>query len=79
MPFTTPEDIDAIRAAEAVIVTSGGLLSHAGVTTREFGIPSLILPHAEWLQSPAGNLVRIEERRPGKLRRPLKASGSASR
>ena len=66
VPFTTPEDIDAIRAAEAVIVTSGGLLSHAGVTTREFGIPSLILPHAEWLQSPAGNLVRIEERRPGK-------------
>ena len=66
LPFTTPEDIDAIRAAEAVIVTSGGLLSHAGVTTREFGVPSLILPHAEWVQSLAGNLVRIEERRPGK-------------
>jgi len=66
LPFTTPEDIDAIRSAEAVLVTSGGLLSHAGVTTREFGIPSLIFPHAEWLQSPAGSMVRIEERRPGK-------------
>ena len=66
VPFTTPEDIDAIRAAEAVLVTSGGLLSHAGVTTRELGIPSLILAHAEWLQSPEGTIVRIEERHPGK-------------
>ncbi|MFT3849867.1 MAG: PEP/pyruvate-binding domain-containing protein [Propionivibrio sp.] len=66
LPFTTPEDIEAIRHAEAVLVTAGGLLSHAGVTTREFGIPSLILPHAEWLQSPEGTVVRIEERHPGK-------------
>ena len=66
LPFTTPEDIEAIRSAEAVLVTSGGLLSHAGVTTREFGIPSLILPHAEWVQSSEGNVVRIEEMRPGK-------------
>ncbi|MQM31775.1 MAG: hypothetical protein CRU78_15135 [Candidatus Accumulibacter phosphatis] len=66
LPFTTPEDIEAIRTAEAVLVTSGGLLSHAGVTTREFGIPSLILPHAEWVQSSEGNVVRIEEMRPGK-------------
>jgi len=66
VPFTTPEDIEAIRAAEAVLVTSGGLLSHAGVTTREFGIPSLILPHAQWLQSSEGALVRSEERHPGK-------------
>ena len=66
LPFTTPEDIEAIRAAEAVLVTSGGLLSHAGVTTREFGIPSLILPHAEWTQSAEGTTVRIEEIHPGK-------------
>jgi protein-tyrosine-phosphatase/phosphohistidine swiveling domain-containing protein len=66
VPFTTPEDIEAIRAAEAVLVTSGGLLSHAGVTTREFGIPSLILPHAEWVQASAGTMVRIEDRHPGK-------------
>ena len=66
LPFTTPEDSEAIRAAEAVLVTSGGLLSHAGVTTREFGIPSLILPHAEWMQSAEGTIVRIEEIHPGK-------------
>ena len=66
LPFTTPEDIEAIRSAEAVLVTSGGLLSHAGVTTREFGIPSLILPHAVWIQSSEGNIVRIDEKHPGK-------------
>jgi protein-tyrosine-phosphatase/phosphohistidine swiveling domain-containing protein len=69
VPFTTPEDIQGIRAAEAVLVTSGGLLSHAGVTTREFHIPSLMLPNAEWIQSPEGLTVRLEERHPGKTRK----------
>ncbi len=69
VPFTTPEDIEAIRAAEAVLVTSGGLLSHAGVTTREFAIPALILPNAEWVQSADGVTVHLEERHPGKTRK----------
>ncbi len=69
VPYTTPEDIEAIQAAEAVLVTSGGLLSHAGVTTREFAIPALILPHTEWIQSSEGIVVRIEERHPGKMRK----------
>jgi protein-tyrosine-phosphatase/phosphohistidine swiveling domain-containing protein len=67
VPYTTPEDIEAIRAAEAVLVTSGGLLSHAGVTTREFGVPSLILPHAEWRQTDEGASVLLEERYPGRI------------
>ncbi|HRD67012.1 MAG TPA: PEP/pyruvate-binding domain-containing protein [Candidatus Competibacter sp.] len=67
VPFTTPEDIEAIRTAEAVLVTSGGLLSHAGVTTREFAIPALIIPHAEWMQSPEETVVRLEERHPGQM------------
>lgn len=69
VPFTTPEDIEAIRSAEAVIVTSGGLLSHAGVTTREFAIPALILPHAEWVHSSTGVMVLLEERHPGQMRK----------
>jgi protein-tyrosine-phosphatase/phosphohistidine swiveling domain-containing protein len=69
VPFTTPEDIEAIRAAEAILVTSGGLLSHAGVTTREFAIPALILSHAEWVQSSEGVMVRLEERHPGQIRK----------
>jgi protein-tyrosine-phosphatase/phosphohistidine swiveling domain-containing protein len=47
-PYTTPDDLDAIRAAKAVITTSGGLLSHAAITTREMGIPAAILSRAEW-------------------------------
>ncbi|MDE2490773.1 MAG: hypothetical protein KGM24_07985, partial [Elusimicrobia bacterium] len=47
-PYTTPDDLDAIRASKAVITTSGGLLSHAAITTREMGVPAVILPRADW-------------------------------
>jgi pyruvate,water dikinase len=47
-PYTTPDDLDAIRASKAVITTSGGLLSHAAITTREMGIPAAILPGVDW-------------------------------
>jgi len=47
-PYTTPDDLDAIRASKAVITTSGGLLSHAAITTREMGIPAVILNRADW-------------------------------
>lgn len=67
--FTTPEDLEAIRCAEAVLVTGGGLLSHTGVITREFAIPSMIIPHAEWRQSPEGIVVRLEERRPSNMKK----------
>ena len=46
--YTTPDDLDAIRASKAVITTSGGLLSHAAITTREMGIPAAILSRADW-------------------------------
>ncbi len=46
--YTTPDDLDAIRASKSVITTSGGLLSHAAITTREMGIPAVILPGVEW-------------------------------
>ncbi len=46
--YTTPDDLDAIRASKAVITTSGGLLSHAAITTREMGIPAAILPGVDW-------------------------------
>ncbi|HEX4047876.1 MAG TPA: PEP/pyruvate-binding domain-containing protein, partial [Elusimicrobiota bacterium] len=47
-PYTTPDDLDAIRASKAVLTTSGGLLSHAAITTREMGIPAAILSRAAW-------------------------------
>jgi len=52
-PYTTPDDLDAIRGSKAVITTSGGLLSHAAITTREMGIPAVILPGVEWADGAA--------------------------
>ncbi|MFI5349297.1 MAG: PEP/pyruvate-binding domain-containing protein [Elusimicrobiota bacterium] len=54
VPYTTPDDIDAIKNAAAVVTTGGGLLSHAAITTRELGLASVILPRAEWKQTADG-------------------------
>lgn len=39
---TTPEYMPAIRKAGAILADQGGLLSHAAVTAREFGIPAIV-------------------------------------
>lgn len=39
---TTPEMIEEIRKAKAVITDEGGILSHAAITAREFKIPTII-------------------------------------
>jgi protein-tyrosine-phosphatase/phosphohistidine swiveling domain-containing protein len=76
-PYTSPDDLDAIRASKAVITTSGGLLSHAAITTREMGIPAAILPRAEWrdgaasLEVPEFGAVYVTR---GLKARPLAAS-----
>ncbi|MFI5348951.1 MAG: PEP/pyruvate-binding domain-containing protein [Elusimicrobiota bacterium] len=54
VPFTTPDDIDAIKKSAAVVTTGGGLLSHAAITTRELGIQSVLLPSARWVKEPDG-------------------------
>lgn len=49
VPFTTPDDLDVIKSLQTVglVTTGGGLLSHAGITTREFQKTAVILPGAE--------------------------------
>ncbi|MFC2062237.1 PEP/pyruvate-binding domain-containing protein, partial [Elusimicrobiota bacterium] len=47
-PYTEPDDVSAIKESKAVITTGGGTLAHAGITTREFGIPSAIISSARW-------------------------------
>jgi phosphohistidine swiveling domain-containing protein len=47
-PFTTPDDLAAIARSAGVITTGGGALSHASITTRELGLPSVILPDGRW-------------------------------
>jgi hypothetical protein len=48
VPFTSPDDLEAISRSAGVITTGGGALSHAAITTRELGLPSVILPSARW-------------------------------
>ncbi len=57
-PYTTPDDIDAIKASKGVLTTAGGLLSHAAITTREMGIPASILMGVTWL----GGAAALETR-----------------
>ncbi|MDX6769512.1 MAG: PEP/pyruvate-binding domain-containing protein [Elusimicrobiota bacterium] len=57
-PYTTPDDIDAIKASKAVLTTAGGLLSHAAITTREMGIPASILTDVLW----QGGAAALERR-----------------
>jgi protein-tyrosine-phosphatase/phosphohistidine swiveling domain-containing protein len=48
VPYTTPDDLEAISRCAGVLATGGGSLSHAAITTRELGIPSIILHSARW-------------------------------
>jgi len=47
-PYTTPSDLPVMRVSAGVLTTGGGVLSHAAITAREFGIPGLIVHSAEW-------------------------------
>jgi protein-tyrosine-phosphatase/phosphohistidine swiveling domain-containing protein len=60
-PYTSPDDLDAIKASKAVLTTSGGLLSHAAITTREMGIPAAIMMGVTW----QGGQAVLETRRFG--------------
>lgn len=60
-PYTSPDDLDAIKASKAVLTTSGGLLSHAAITTREMHIPAAILMGVSW----QGGQASLESRRFG--------------
>ena len=41
-PMTTPEYIFAMKKASAIVTDTGGLMSHAAVTSRELGVPCIV-------------------------------------
>ena len=47
-PYTTPDDVESIKNAKAIITTSGGVLSHAAITTREYQKTSAIINGVNW-------------------------------
>ena len=67
-PYTTPDDVERIKTAKAIITTGGGVLSHAAITTREYKTPSVIINGANWNEneldilyySPAGEPFDVD-------------------
>jgi phosphoenolpyruvate synthase/pyruvate phosphate dikinase len=57
VPYTDPDDIEEISKAAGVLTTGGGSLSHAAITTRELGLPSVILYSAHWKNDLQGKPV----------------------
>ncbi|MDD2524454.1 MAG: PEP/pyruvate-binding domain-containing protein, partial [Endomicrobiaceae bacterium] len=53
VPYTTPDDIEAIKTSRGIITTGGGILSHAAITTREYKKPSVVINGATWLDKEA--------------------------
>src|SRR5690606_37025668 len=44
-PETSPEDVPAMAASVGVLTTRGGLVSHAAVVARGWGIPAVVGAH----------------------------------
>jgi pyruvate,water dikinase len=40
--MTTPDFVTAVKRAAAVVTNEGGVLCHAAVISREFGIPCIV-------------------------------------
>ncbi len=59
-PMTTPEYIFAMKRASAIITDTGGLMSHAAVTSRELGVPCIVGTKyaTTWLKD--GDLVEVD-------------------
>ncbi|MFA7074417.1 MAG: PEP/pyruvate-binding domain-containing protein, partial [Endomicrobiaceae bacterium] len=53
VPYTTPDDVEAIKTSKGIITTGGGILSHAAITTREFKKPSVVINGAAWIDNEA--------------------------
>ncbi len=59
-PMTTPEYIFAMKKASAVITDTGGLMSHAAVTSRELKIPCIVGTKIATKVLKDGDLVEVD-------------------
>ncbi|MFA6093168.1 MAG: PEP/pyruvate-binding domain-containing protein [Elusimicrobiota bacterium] len=79
VPYTSPDDIEAIAQSAAVLTTGGGSLSHAAITTRELGLPSVILSSARWKKEGEKTVLGLRLTRQGEPHRiSMVGSGGAS-
>ncbi len=59
-PFTVPTYNAALASAGAVVVENGGLLCHAAVIAREYGIPGLVGTAGATTKITDGAMVRVD-------------------
>jgi pyruvate,water dikinase len=57
---TTPAFNVALPVVGAIVTDSGGILSHAAIVAREFGIPAVVGTGAATRQVPDGALVLVD-------------------
>lgn len=62
-PETSPEDVAGMSASVGLLTTKGGLVSHAAVVARGWGIPAVVGAHelsfsAQGLTDSTGNIIR---------------------
>ncbi|GAB93712.1 pyruvate, phosphate dikinase [Gordonia rhizosphera] len=62
-PETSPEDVAGMAAAVGLLTTKGGLVSHAAVVARGWGIPAVVGAHelicgADGVTTPTGDMIR---------------------
>mgnify|MGYP002353744697 CR=1 FL=1 len=41
-PFTKPDDVHGMLAAQGILTSEGGATSHAAVVARQFGVPCVV-------------------------------------
>lgn len=58
--MTQPNVVDIVRRASAIITDEGGMLSHAAVISREFGIPCIVGTHIATQALKDGDLVEVD-------------------
>jgi pyruvate,water dikinase len=59
-PFTDPGWTPVLDRVSGVVTETGGLLSHAAVICREYGIPAVLAVKNATQRIPAGKVVRVD-------------------
>ena len=57
---TTPELVPLMKKSIAIVTDMGGILSHAAITAREFGIPCVVGTESATLLLQTGDLVEVD-------------------
>ena len=58
--MTQPNIIDIAKKAAAIVTDEGGMLSHAAIISREFGIPCIVGTHYATKVFKDGDLVEVD-------------------